>query len=85
MPRKKQLISAAPVAPAPDELVGDPKMWRELGIERSTAYRWERDEDMAPHFPTRVHVRGRNYRVRSEVEKFKQWLLRRAIEARRVA
>ena len=61
---------------APDELVPDPQVWRELGISSMTGWRWDRDPKLAAlGFPPAVKIRNRNYRRRRQLETFKQNVL----------
>jgi hypothetical protein len=72
----------------PDQLVPDDVFKAELGnIGTQTLYRWERDPRMiALGFPPAIRIGpgrlARKYRSRQQLEKFKQALLRRALEAR---
>jgi predicted DNA-binding transcriptional regulator AlpA len=64
----------------PDSLVPDPQVCKEFGVSAMTLWRWDRDPDL--NFPTRVSIRGRNFRSRRQIEKFKAHLLRGAIARR---
>ncbi|MEH2573483.1 hypothetical protein [Bradyrhizobium sp. AZCC 1708] len=63
-----------------DPLVSGPKVDRELDITSMTRWRWERDPDLS--FPKPIKIRDRNYYRRSELNAFKERMLRQAIEAR---
>ena len=53
-----------------DELVPDKQARKECGgVSRMTFYRWERDPEL--QFPPAVKINKRNYRWRSQLEKFK--------------
>lgn len=68
---------------APDELVPDPRVGRELNISSMTMWRWDRDPEMvALGWPPPVRLRKRKYRSRQLLEKFKSAALRRAIKTR---
>jgi hypothetical protein len=64
----------------PDELVPDPKVWRELGISKMTGWRWERDPDLG--FPPKITIRNRNFRSRKQLEAFKRRLVLHAARER---
>jgi len=61
----------------PDTLVPDPQICAEFGVSAMTLWRWDRDPEL--QFPARISIRGRNFRSRKEIEKFKARLLRGAI------
>jgi hypothetical protein len=68
---------------APDVLVPDPDVCRELAITSMTVWRWDRDPAMAElGWPVRVTIRKRNFRFRRQLEQFKQTLMQRAIAMR---
>ena len=68
---------------APDVLVPDPVVAKELSVTSMTIWRWDRDPAMAElGWPPRVSIRNRNHRFRRPLEHFKQNLMRRAIAAR---
>ena len=62
----------------PDELVPDPIVCREFGISSMTLWRWDHDVELK--FPPPIVIRKRKFRIRRQLEAFKQRLLRRAIE-----
>jgi hypothetical protein len=64
----------------PDSLVPDPKVWKEFGICSMTLFRWTNDPELG--FPQPIKINGRCYRIRRELEEFKQRMLRRAIAER---
>jgi hypothetical protein len=67
----------------PDELVPDPVVCREFNISAMTLWRWDRDPDLAAlGFPPPVTIRKRKFRLRKQLEAFKQTMLRRAITQR---
>jgi hypothetical protein len=68
---------------APDELVPDPQVGKELNISSMTIWRWDRDPEMvALGWPPPVYIRKRKYRGRKLLEKFKSAAVRRAIKTR---
>ena len=67
----------------PDELVPDPIVCREFNISAMTLWRWDHDPELAAlGLPPPVIIRKRKFRVRRQLESFKQHMLRRAIEQR---
>ncbi len=70
----------APKPPRPDELVPDPIVWREFGISSMTGWRWTKDPELG--FPQPIKIRHRCFRLRREIEAFKQRMLRKAIAER---
>jgi hypothetical protein len=67
----------------PDELVPDPIVCREFNISAMTLWRWDHDPELAAlGLPPPVIIRKRKFRVRRQLESFKQCMLRRAIEQR---
>ena len=67
----------------PDELVPDPIVCREFNISAMTLWRWDHDPELAAlGLPPPVIIRKRKFRVRRQLESFKQRMLRRAIEQR---
>jgi hypothetical protein len=67
----------------PDELVPDPVVCREFNISAMTLWRWDRDPELAAlGFPPPVTIRKRKFRLRKQLEAFKQTMLRRAIAQR---
>jgi hypothetical protein len=67
----------------PDELVPDPIVCREFNISAMTLWRWDHDPELAAWgLPPPVVIRKRKFRVRRQLEAFKQCMLRRAIEQR---
>jgi hypothetical protein len=67
----------------PDELVPDPIVCREFNISAMTLWRWDHDPELAAlGLPPPVVIRKRKFRVRRQLEAFKQRMLRRAIEQR---
>jgi predicted DNA-binding transcriptional regulator AlpA len=60
-----------------DTFVPDPQVWKELGISSMTGWRWQRDPDL--NFPPRIQIRGRNFRSRNQLERWKAEMLRRSI------
>ena len=65
------------VADVTDTFVPDPQVWKELGISSMTGWRWQRDPDL--NFPPRIQIRGRNFRSRKQLERWKAEMLRRSI------
>jgi hypothetical protein len=61
----------------PDTFVPDPLVWKELGVSSMTGWRWAHDPTL--DFPVAVRIRGRNFRSRRQLERWKQRMLRRAI------
>jgi hypothetical protein len=61
----------------PDTFVPDPFVWKELGVSSMTGWRWAHDPTL--DFPVAVRIRGRNFRSRRQLERWKQRMLRRAI------
>jgi hypothetical protein len=80
---KVSIDSSEDVADVIDTFVPDPKVWRELGISSMTWWRWQRDPEI--NFPPRIQIRGRNFRSRKQLERWKAEMLRRSIGQRRVA
>jgi predicted DNA-binding transcriptional regulator AlpA len=68
------------VADVTDTFVPDPQVWKELGISSMTGWRWQRDPDL--DFPPRIQIRGRNFRSRKQLERWKAEMLRRSIGER---
>jgi hypothetical protein len=62
----------------PDELVPDPKAWRELGVSPMTGWRWDQRSDLG--FPPKIKIGLRNYRSRKQLEAFKARLIRSALQ-----
>jgi hypothetical protein len=68
-----------------DNLVPDPVVAREFHVSLMAIWRWDHDPTKAAlGWPPKVQLGKRNYRHRSELEKFKQNLLKRALAARDV-
>jgi hypothetical protein len=68
---------------APDVLVPDPAFCKEFSITSMTLWRWDRDPRMVElGLPPPVKIRERNFRFRRQIERFKQNLIHRAIQAR---
>jgi predicted DNA-binding transcriptional regulator AlpA len=63
-----------------DQLVPDPQVWKELGVSSMTGWRWSHDP--ALDFPPAVRIRGRNFRSRQMLERWKAKMMRRAIAQR---
>jgi hypothetical protein len=74
MTRSRQATAAA--APT-DALVPDPVVWREFGVTSMTLWRWTRDTELG--FPAQIQIRGRNFRSRAALEKFKQRMIAQAV------
>jgi hypothetical protein len=67
----------------PDELVPDRVVCGEFNISAMTLWRWDHDPELAAlGLPPPVVIRKRKFRVRRQLEAFKQRMLRRAIEQR---
>jgi hypothetical protein len=64
-----------------DELVPDPQVQREFGIDAMTLYRWTNDPALG--FPTKIQIRGRNFRSRKQLEAFKALMLQQALKQAR--
>jgi hypothetical protein len=65
------------------EFVPDPLVAREFNTTLMAMWRWDRDPALAAlGWEPPVKIRGRNHRVRRTIEKFKQALIRNAIEER---
>jgi len=65
------------------ELVPDPDVAKEFGTSLMSLWRWDQDPAMAElGWPPPVKIRKRNHRVRQSLERFKQTLIRQAIEER---
>ncbi len=77
---KKRTDSSKDVADVPDAFVPDPQVWKELGISSMTGWCWQRDPDL--NFPPRVQIRGRNFRSRKQLERWKAEMLRRSVGGR---
>jgi hypothetical protein len=77
--------SAAHIAQGdePDQLVPDTKILGEFGITAMTLWRWTNDRTLG--FPQPAKIRGKNYRSRRELERFKREGLARAIAEREPA
>jgi hypothetical protein len=80
---KVSIDSSEDVADVIDTFVPDPKVWRELGISSMTGWRWQRDQEI--NFPPRIQIRGRNFRSRKQLERWKAEMLRRSIGEHRGA
>jgi predicted DNA-binding transcriptional regulator AlpA len=80
---KASTDSSEDAADVTDTFVSDPQVWKELGISSMTGWRWQRDPDLK--FPPRIQIRGRNFRSRKQLERWKAEMLRRSIGQRRVA
>jgi hypothetical protein len=66
-----------------DNLVPDPVVAREFHVSLMAIWRWDRDPAKAAlGWPPKVQLGKRNYRHRSELEKFKANLLKRALATR---
>lgn len=62
----------------PDELVPDPVVCREFNISAMTLWRWDHDPELvALGFPPPVIIRKRKFRMRRQLETFKQTMVRR--------
>jgi hypothetical protein len=66
--------------PPSDTFVPDPLVWKELGVSSMTGWRWSHDP--ALDFPPAIQIRGRNFRSRRQLERWKRQMLRRAIAQR---
>lgn len=66
-----------------DVLISDVKFCREFCISRQQLHRWDHDETLKEYMPVRLHITGRNYRSRKQVEAFKRYLMREALKNRR--
>jgi hypothetical protein len=72
--------------PDDDRLVPDPQVREEFGITEMTEWRWDNDPQMAAlGWHAKVKIRKRNYRSRRALNDFKENLLRRALQERKVA
>jgi predicted DNA-binding transcriptional regulator AlpA len=71
------MTTSEDVADVTDTFVPDPQVWKELGISSMTGWRWQRDPDL--NFPPRIQIRGRNFRSRKQLERWKAEMLRRSI------
>ena len=80
---KASTDSSEDVADVTDTFVPDPQVWKELGISSMTGWRWQRDRNL--NFPPRIQIRGRNFRSRKQLERWKAEMLRRSIGERRAA
>jgi hypothetical protein len=66
-----------------DNLVPDPVVAREFHVSLMAIWRWDHDPRKRElGWPPKVQIGKRNYRHRSELEKFKAALLRRALAER---
>ena len=63
-----------------DTFIPDPQVWKELGISSMTGWRWQRDPGL--NFPPAIQIRGRNFRSRRQLERWKDEMLRRSIGGR---
>jgi len=70
-----------PKAIEQDQFVPDPQVCKEFGITAMTLWRWDRDPDLG--FAPRIQIRGKNYRSRQLLEKFKQRMVAKAIAERK--
>jgi hypothetical protein len=69
--------------PDVERLIPDPLVAKEFHITTMTIWRWDRSPaKMALGWPVRVQIGGRNYRSRSQLEKFKANLLALALAER---
>jgi hypothetical protein len=77
--------SAAHVAreDEPDQLVPDPQVRKEFGVTSMTLWRWDHDPTL--NFPPATKIRGKNYRFRRQLERFKREGLARTIAERESA
>jgi predicted DNA-binding transcriptional regulator AlpA len=65
-----------------EELVPDTQVRREFGnITPMTLWRWETNPRLG--FPKKIKIGDRNFRLRSEVEAYKQQLIQEALDKRR--
>ena len=78
--RMTKASTSEDVADVTDTFVPDPQVWKELGISSMTGWRWQRDPDL--NFPPRIQIRGRNFRSRNQLERWKAEMLRRSIGER---
>ena len=62
------------------DLVPDPEVAREFRISLMGLWRWTQDETL--DFPAPISIRGRNYRSRKALERFKKRMIERAIRQR---
>ena len=74
---KPSIAPSEDVADVTDTFVPDPQVWKELGISSMTGWRWQRDPNL--NFPPRIQIRGRNFRSRKQLERWKAEMLRRSI------
>ena len=70
-----------------DLLVPDPQIAREFGVSLVSLYRWDHDaRKLSLGWPPAIRsgnpVRGRKYRSRAQIEKFKQNVLAEALKQR---
>jgi predicted DNA-binding transcriptional regulator AlpA len=63
-------------------LVPDPQVWREFGVTPMTGWRWTHDK--ALKFPQPIKIRNRCFRSRSEIEEFKERMMREGVQRRAV-
>jgi hypothetical protein len=61
----------------PDELVPDPKVWRELGVTSMTGHRLDARPELG--FPPPLRIGRRKYRSRKQLEAYKQRLIAEAV------
>jgi hypothetical protein len=81
--RTKVAASGGSGEDEPDELVPDPIVCGEFNISAMTLWRWDHDPELAAlGLPPPVIIRKRKFRVRRQLESFKQCILRRAVEQR---
>ena len=62
------------------DLVPDPEVARDFRVTLVTLWRWDRDPKLG--FPPAVKIRTRKYRVRKELEEFKERMMALAIAER---
>jgi predicted DNA-binding transcriptional regulator AlpA len=74
----KTTSTASPRIPDADPLVPDPDVAREFSVSLKTIWEWTtKRPDLG--FAQRISINGRNYRRRSEIEAFKDRMVREAI------
>jgi hypothetical protein len=63
-----------------DYLVPDRQVWKEFGVTPMTGWRWTHDPELG--FPPAIHINGRNYRSRQQLEAFKARLIAEALQSK---
>jgi hypothetical protein len=81
--KRKSTGAAAICADPYDSMVPDPVVFAEFGITPMTGWRWDHDPALSElGWPPPVKIRERKFRSRTQLERFKANMLRRALQQR---